>query len=456
LKKHEIRCQVAGVDCDGRGEERDPAQLERYRRRKDTMSFNTFGWDTVYVISVDQVNKTLVQNQAQTLETLDYVDGSIKMTGQLGPWSITTGGSGKNLRMSFPITSGTFVFPDSPNADLSGVTLIADINLALLPSGTSTKKLAFDFNAVGGSGKSGPGLVTPINLLDPNNHLSPAQHAEVFGLLPAYLVQQASSLTFSFAKVDIAQPGSGSWLSPVEADYAYMEREDGSAYLGILAVTTERDISKLSREIDSDIVSGSNNAGLFIAGDLVMQHVVEPVFPEAFRGTSPSTFTYDPGSQTVFNTAEFPLPPMRKGPFTYNPVVRTFRSQLSGGNLNTFIEGTVDMHEGITMTFTVNTVNGTEFDGSDLSLAFLPDAHPNVTHQAHVPPYYHFGAGLVAAIAQLIANFFANLISDTLKDRAKVVLSEGPQLSVQWADTAPLQVTNASLDGALDIQGTLS
>jgi len=216
------------------------------------MSFNTFGWDTVYVISVDQVNKTLVQNQAQTLETLDYVDGSIKMTGQLGPWSITTGGSGKNLRMSFPITSGTFVFPDSPNADLSGVTLIADVNLALLPSGTSTKNLAFDFNAVGGNGKPGPGLVTPINLLDPNNHLSPAQHAEVFGLLPAYLVQQASSLTFSFANEATA--------SPIDVSATPVPSADTMGWDTVFAIRVP--------DVNAAIVEEKTSPKTFASGDL--------------------------------------------------------------------------------------------------------------------------------------------------------------------------------------------
>ena len=148
------------------------------------MAYNTFGWDTVYVIDVDLVNAALAKEK---LPQLDYNANNVKMTGTMGPMKIVSGGSGKLLRMSFSVSQGEFSSSSLGKASLDGVELIADLDLALLPSQIpDTKNLVPDIKSV--SHQTGPGLLTPINLVDPGKHLNPGQHSLVFAFLPQFLV----------------------------------------------------------------------------------------------------------------------------------------------------------------------------------------------------------------------------------------------------------------------------
>ena len=420
------------------------------------MTYNMFGWDTVYAISANEVNKALAANPDKTLQDLDYQNGPIKMTGKFGPPSIVSGGSGKLLRLQFPITSGEFVSPGQPNASLANVTLVADLELAMLPGQLDKKNLVFDIKSVAKGGQTGPGLVTPINLLDPDNHLNTAQHAEVFGLLPAYLVKHAASLSYVFAQVNFAKPANNSWLAPVEADYAFMAKNSGENYLGILAVTTQKNISGLQRSIDNGIVGGTNDAGLFISKELFLKNVILPILPSAYPGTSDSTFTYDSSTQSIKNTGPFNTPSTKHGAITYYPQITSLNTTLSGGDLVTSINGNCSLKAGISMTFSVGSTNVSQFDVATQTISFLPDPHPSSSHSVDVPWYWIAGGVIADAIANIVATVIGNEIADTLKNRAKVTMSNATPQSVEWTDTTKINVKTAGLDNLLYMQGVVA
>ena len=419
------------------------------------MSFNMYGWDTVYAISSSEVNKVLAKNHDKTFQTLDYEDGPISMKGQFGPLSITPGGGGKLLRMEFPITSGTFISPGQPNADLTGVTLIADIELDLLPGDAQKKDLVFNMKKVAADGATGPGIVTPINLLDPNNNLNSAQHSIVSGLLPNYLVSKAPELTFVFANVNFAKPSSDSWLTPVSADYVILSTLGGDVYLAILAVTTSRSISGLKRIVDPGIISSSNNAGLFISSELFMKNVILPVIPRVYSGTSSSDFQYNSSSGTITNVRPFGMPSVKSGAITYHPEVNSLTVSLQGGNLVTSLSGSVDLKAGINMTFSEGVTNRSQFNATNQQLIFLEDNSPSSDHHVSVPWYFVGGAVIALAIANIVASIIASSINNTLNDRAKVTISDSLAPSVQWSGTTPIAFNTAGLDGLLYLQGTL-
>ncbi len=101
------------------------------------MVYNTFGWDTVYVIDVNLVNAAL---RSEKLPALKYDSDGTEMTGTMGSTQIVSGGSGKLLRMSFQITKGSLASKAVGNASLDGVALIADLELTLLPSRVPTSQ----------------------------------------------------------------------------------------------------------------------------------------------------------------------------------------------------------------------------------------------------------------------------------------------------------------------------
>lgn len=416
------------------------------------MGYNTFGWDTVYAIDVDLINRVL---QKAKLPALDFkgTQSGIVMTGVFGPLQIVSGGSGKLLRLAFPIKSGTFTSTQEGDAPLDGVELIADVELALLPSKVAnTQNLVPNIQSV--SKQSGSGLMTPIALLDPHKHLSPAQWGLIFGLLPQYLVSIAGQLSFVLATVNFAKPKSDTWLAPVKVDYAYMEKVDGSKYLGILSVTTNRDISKLERNIDNEIVSGKNNAGLFISEALFMQHVIQPVLARAYPDAPSSTFHWN--GREIEARHSFGAGSVKKGAVRYHPEIEKLSVTVSGNKLDTKLKGHVSLKVGITMTFDGSTSNKAEFHPSTKVMSFAADPHPKFHKDVHIPWYWAAGGPTVDMIIQVVSHLIGNALSGALKADEGVKLAKTPPTSIQWPNTTPIDISEAGLNGLFYMQGLVS
>jgi hypothetical protein len=413
------------------------------------MAYNAFGWDTIYTIDIELVNGALSKC---SMPKLNYDADGITMAGAFAPMRIVPGGSGKLLRISFSILSGTFTSKQNGEAALDGVQLIADLELALLPSAIpSTRNLVPRILSV--SRQTGPGLLTPVNLIDSNKHLSPAQWGLVFGLLPQYLVSIADKLSFVLASVDYAKPATNSWLAPVEADYAFLSKNDGGMFLGVLAATTHRDVSGLPRTIDNEIVSGANNAGLFISEALFMQNVIMPNLPRAYSGASANTFHWN-GSAIVSNQT-FGAGSFQKGAITYYPQIDSFTMTVSGGNLVTQIAGHCDLKAGIGMTFNGSTTNEAVFNPQSKIVTFAADPNPQLNHDVDIPWYWAFGGLVVEGIVQLVARLIANALADSLRSGEGVTLAQSPPTSIQWSGTTPIAISVAGLNGLFYMQGTV-
>lgn len=414
------------------------------------MVYNTFGWDTVYVIDVNFVNAAL---QREKLPALEYTSDGTEMTGAMGSMQIVSGGSGKLLRMSFQVTQGSLVSKAVGNGSLDGVTLVADLELTLLPSGIPTSKNLVPYIRQVSS-QTGPGLLTPVNLLDPGKHLSPGQHALVFALLPQFLVSVAPQITFVLATVNFARPATNSWLAPVKADYAFMHKDDGSNYLGILAVTTERDVSNLQRTIDDQIVSGSNNAGLFIAESLFMENVIVPVLERAYPDAGKSNFYWT--GREIKARRSFGAGSVKKGAITYHPRINSFDLTLVGGTLDTSLSGDCDLKAGIHMSYNASSSNSSRFDTKNKLVTFASDPHPRFHKDVHIPWYWIFGGLVVEAIVQLVACLIGNAIADALQGEQGVKLARTPPASIQWSHTTTIDVKSAGLNGLFYMQGTVA
>jgi hypothetical protein len=414
------------------------------------MVYNTFGWDTVYVIDVNLVNAAL---RSEKLPALRYGSDGTEMTGTMGSMQIVSGGSGKLLRMSFQITQGSLASKVVGNASLDGVALIADLELTLLPSRVPTSQnLVPDIRSV--SPQTGPGLLTPVNLLDPGKHLSPGQHALVFALLPQFLVSVAPQITLVLATVNFAKPATNSWLAPVKADYAFMHKNDGSNYLGILAVTTDRDVSKLQRTIDDQIVSGSNNAGLFISEALFMENVIIPVLVRAYPDAGSSNFYWT--GREIKAHRSFGAGSVKKGAITYHPKINSFDLTLVGGALDTSLSGGCDLKAGISMSYSASSSNPSRFDTRTKLLTFAADPHPRFHKNVHIPWYWIFGGLIVEAIVQLVARLIGNAIADALQGEQGVKLAQTSPTSIQWSHVTKIDVKDAGLNGLFYMQGMVA
>jgi hypothetical protein len=75
---------------------------------------DTYGWDTAFAINFDNVNVAIdkawpsVNSGAKNLVQAADDDPSFKINAMLGPWQLTVGGDGKNIRVICPVMSGVY------------------------------------------------------------------------------------------------------------------------------------------------------------------------------------------------------------------------------------------------------------------------------------------------------------------------------------------------------------
>ena len=137
--------------------------------------------------------------------------------GQFGQWRIIEGGAGQLLHLQTAIASGTISGDGAADAELSGISVQLEINLQFLPSELPNhKKLAFNFKHVGKTcTPSGPGVVTPLRVIDPNQRLNFTQAAVLGPGIARCLVDKAPSISFAFAELNLVPPNAAdSWLTP--------------------------------------------------------------------------------------------------------------------------------------------------------------------------------------------------------------------------------------------------
>jgi len=75
---------------------------------------DTYGWDTAFAINFANANAAIttawptVKDGAKNLKVTASDDDPYSVDAVLGPWQLTVGGDGKNIRMGCPILSGTY------------------------------------------------------------------------------------------------------------------------------------------------------------------------------------------------------------------------------------------------------------------------------------------------------------------------------------------------------------
>lgn len=427
---------------------------------------NTFGWDTVYVLSSDRVNEALLARKDQLILAFDThsSDGfPLSAKGKFSKWEIVEGGSGQILYLKLTIGEGSCEvnFTSPKQIDISGVTMVVAVQLHLLPqqNNANTEELRFDIQKVGEVGvPPAPGTITPVALHDPNGRLDDAEEALLMVALATYIANNAGQISFVFATINLVPPSTNSWLTPVRSAYVYANRQGGSGALGILSVTTDREIGSLPRQVDSNLLSTAYDASFAISKDLFLANVVMPTLPQVFRhGTTSNTFVYNAQQKAILNTATIPTDSVKEGAITYYPQITGLRISSNAVGLVSHYEGNCDLKAGIYMYYWIDTANPAVYDRNNKTIAFLPDNNPSSRHESDIPWYFWFLGLLVKPIVDFIVSLIARGIAGSLsKDVGeKISITKNPPTSIQWSETQALNVQNAVVNEGFYMQGAL-
>ena len=419
---------------------------------------NLYGWDTGYATTINRLNKVLADPKG-VLSSFSFAEQGWTIQGQFGQWSIIEGGAGQLLHLQTVIQSGTISGEGTANAELSGISVQFEINLQFLPSELPNhKKLAFNFKRVGKTGTpSGPGVVTPLRVIDPNKKLSFTQTAVLGAGIARCLVDKSPSISFAFAQLNLVPPNTDdSWLTPVECGYTYYETGGGASYLVILSATNKRDTSNLPRQVDSNLISGSGDVFFGISESQFLQHVILPVLPKVYSGTDTSYFKFEAEDNTIKNSKPIKLAGIKKGAITYHPKITQLTINVLGSTVESDASGSCDMKMGISMTFNIAGTSASSFNPATAQISLAKDPHPRKSHKAHIPWYLWFMGPIPDIILAIVVPIVADGIAEGLDSAIKKMsfVKAGPQ-NVQWPGMKKFTITGGGLNGGFQLSGNL-
>jgi hypothetical protein len=414
------------------------------------------GWDTAFAIELALANQALARGKDKLL--VDFVVDDpdhlpIKATGSFGNWQIVEGGSGEFVYLKLPILSGQFTQADRPAVDLAGTALVAQVALDLIPStDQKVQDLRFNVSVAGEVGQPPkPGAITPIRIDDPDRRLDDVQAALLMVGLANFVASHADRISFIFATINLVPPQTDSWLAPVKSAFVYADgASEGGGSLVILSVTTPREIGNLPRQIDPALLSGNYQAAFAFSRKLFLQYVIMPSLPAVFgHGASESSFTFNSAEAKIENTRSLEMDSVRSGAIDYYPRIDRLRMRIDNAALAGEYSGYCDLKAGISMTFWVNPSNKITYDAATKSLSFLADGNAPNGHDADIPWYWWFLGPVVRLIVEIVVRTIAQSLAGSLTTKVGAMVSpaKNPPTSIQWRDTANLNVGAAEVAG---------
>jgi hypothetical protein len=371
------------------------------------------------------------------------------------------GGSGSDIYLTLPITSGSLQAQGSSDkpTDIGGMSVTVIVNLEWVPAAAAPqgKSLQFALSSVTPPNTTRqPGGICVQSVSDPHDT---GFGEEVGNGIANALLDNKEKVTFVFAQTGVVDLSTATWLAPKQSTYSFHQPAGGSdQYLAILSVIDDRDISGLSSSIDAGIASTQYPLSFVISGDLFLQYVILPSLPKAFTGANASTFAYANGQITAVHP--FNLSGVKSGAITYVPKVGSMVVTVDANALKNVTSGSVylDLPKA-DLDFSSTTNNVLTYDPAHAAFAFQKDPHPVTSTKDHVPWYDYLltlGA-LGAAITAIVTSAVESGLSGSLSGSALAgSLSKAPATSVTWQGLDQVTVAAGQLNDCFLLQANVA
>lgn len=419
---------------------------------------NLKGWDIISFTPMKNINQAIKAGWSDI--TFIIKDEEVSLEGIFGEWSVVEGGGGKFLRMSCPIAAGILSTGET-HLRLDGSIAIFHVMLNFFDKITATGvnadvnelDLKFDFRIAkylteqeGTEGyiqeeavqEEAGGIVEPIDLL----HGSQVFKYMILNRLADYIVNHPNILRVVLANVALRGKG-GNWLSPVKCRYSFL---DGvNPYLAIMAVCTDRDISKLPLDVDiTGVDLGSKDSFYAVSKELFIRNVGIPCFTALFRSVPDD---YAVCGDILSNKWRLYMPSITVGAIDYEPYVETNAAKMwiAGSTLHVDLDsGGCDLYAGITMTWA--SFNGFSCSYRDGQLLF-DKSFANFTHNEDIPWYLRF------IPLSFIIDICVACISDSLASgiKIKIDIHAAALNDIRWYG-AGINIRNAFLNDGFVIR----
>jgi hypothetical protein len=432
-----------------------------------------FGWDTVFVGSIDTVNQALGRAGDALIQTFTFTEDGASANGTFGAWSIVPGGSGQLLHLCFPIASGQFTpDPGVPAIDLAGIKVVLQVPLRWLDK--HARELAFDLREVAREGSGDQDRISVVSV-SPTARLTRNQARTIGYAIAGYISAHAAQVSFVLAAVGPAALDSAPWLRPAASAYTVVSPTDGSApALAIMSVVAARDTSSLPRNIDAGLVPGAREnapkswATFGIAGPLVLRDIIGPAIARGV-GVSPNGISAGPnGGITLAGPINLPTLPSGK-----TPTLSQITAALKDTRVSVEYAGGMDLAPGIRMTFNINCelegIVGRDELGNDewgpaRMIFWIVEGSVDRRHEVQKEDWIKVIEGSAGPLSWLterlldqfldeIASALDKMFSAFLAQQAPSVVNLAPVL---WSGRSKFSPASGQLAGGLVLRGTLA
>lgn len=277
---------------------------------------DTFGWDTVFAIRVDDVNTSIVRAKSSptsfSATGTDTLSGTqFSLSGTFADWQITLGGSGILIHMAAPVPTMNV---KSANAEFqfSNGEFVIEVRLDYLPhtktpvNSTGTfhnlvikQKTAEDDNVV---------RVISSRFAEANYD---DFRIDIHQAITEWFDEHLSDFVHVFATVNlnrVADKGQFEWILPTTTSYAYIDGETvDDSVLGILCMTQGRSSEGLLPEVSPNAIPEGSRAGFLISPERFLFELVLPTMPIVFPGSDPNAFGIGPDNRSIVLKDDEPL-----------------------------------------------------------------------------------------------------------------------------------------------------
>ncbi|MPW11542.1 TULIP family P47-like protein [Paraburkholderia sp. CNPSo 3155] len=273
---------------------------------------DTYGWDTVFAIRVDDVNATIKRKGTSpntfAASTQDpHTAIAVDVSGTFSDWQITLGGSGKLIHMQTPVTalkaSGTIPGAGPVAFTFGAGSFEIEIQLQYVPhtETPATGSGTFHDLKVRHTGASPQEQVVTVldaygfgTSTDPSATPFESVVDDVKAAMQNWFNANLIDFEHVFATVNLnrtADQGLFAWLLPTYSSYAYVDGPTlDSSVLGILCMTENRSADGLDQEISPNAIPQGARAGFLIAPERFVTEMLWPSMAIVYKGTQPGNF----------------------------------------------------------------------------------------------------------------------------------------------------------------------
>ncbi|MGN2338276.1 neurotoxin-associated TULIP family protein P47 [Clostridium cagae] len=415
---------------------------------------NTYGWDIVYGCSNRVVNKHLKnyidENKIEFLYSDINKKQEIKMI--FDNWEIINGGTSNFLRIKIFIKEGYFKFRNT-TVDLSGVIPILEIKLDFFNDASNPyiKKLKFSFG-----NKTNDNIKVIVS--DLSGKLYEEDEFYFNKLLISAFINNEKQVSYIFASLNVTS--NIVWMNPKQFKFVYYSPTDNSdGYLCILSVVTNRDISKLSTNVDSSILSENSEVGLLISEKLFMENLVLPKLSSNMGSNITSNnFNVINTSDTtgiIKNKNTLNWYGIKVGLIWYYPKINSFvLNSYEGNKFNIKVYGRVKLtgYEIVYADFSINSINKFMYDSKNKRAYFEIDKNAKTDKTIYIRPVDLIPAAIINSVVYWSMESIKEALGFQLANNFTDIIND----IVNWNNLKISEVTNVILNVGFCIQGNMN